>query len=145
MNKKKPGRPAKVKPIELTPLKDEIVIDLTQEATNEQELPSQGLGDTIKKITNIFKMPQCDACKKRQQDYNKLFPYYKASREFTQEEVDRIKEITSKMQLTNDEVHFLFNLYNTIFDKNAPIKFCNGCPGLVMKVIQKLNELIPEK
>jgi hypothetical protein len=37
--------------------------------------PSKGLGDTIKKVTDALKIPQCGACKKRQQKLNRLFPY----------------------------------------------------------------------
>lgn len=36
---------------------------------------SRGLGDTIKKMTEKFKIPQCKSCKKRQEKLNKLFPY----------------------------------------------------------------------
>ncbi len=36
---------------------------------------SQGLGDTIKKVTDALKIPQCGACKRRQQKLNRLFPY----------------------------------------------------------------------
>ncbi len=36
---------------------------------------SKGLGDTIKKITEALKIPQCGACKRRQQKLNRLFPY----------------------------------------------------------------------
>ena len=49
---------------------------------NNPELPkidsnnqSKGLGDTIKKITNALNIPQCGACKQRQQKLNRLFPY----------------------------------------------------------------------
>lgn len=36
---------------------------------------SKGLGDTVKKVTNAFKIPQCPACKRRQEKLNRLFPY----------------------------------------------------------------------
>jgi len=38
---------------------------------------SQGLGDSIKKLTNAFGIKQCDGCKKRQTWLNKIFPYKK--------------------------------------------------------------------
>lgn len=38
---------------------------------------SKGLGDSIKKITEALKIPQCGACKRRQQKLNRLFPYQK--------------------------------------------------------------------
>ncbi len=36
---------------------------------------SEGLGDTVKKITNAVGIKQCGACKRRQQKLNRLFPY----------------------------------------------------------------------
>lgn len=36
---------------------------------------SKGLGDSIKKVTDKLKIPQCPACKRRQQKLNRLFPY----------------------------------------------------------------------
>jgi hypothetical protein len=37
--------------------------------------PSKGLGDSIKKVTDALKIPQCGACKRRQEKLNRLFPY----------------------------------------------------------------------
>lgn len=36
---------------------------------------SQGLGDTVKKVTQKLGIKQCGGCKKRQATLNKLFPY----------------------------------------------------------------------
>jgi hypothetical protein len=36
---------------------------------------SKGFGDTIKKVTDALQIPQCGACKQRQQKLNRLFPY----------------------------------------------------------------------
>jgi len=44
--------------------------------TNEEpKQTSKGLGDSIKKVTGMLKIPQCDACKRRQEKLNRLFPY----------------------------------------------------------------------
>lgn len=37
--------------------------------------PSQGLGDSIKKVTDALGIKQCGGCKKRQEKLNRLFPY----------------------------------------------------------------------
>ena len=43
---------------------------------SDKEKPkSEGLGDTVKKITNAMGIKQCEPCKKRQQRLNKMFPY----------------------------------------------------------------------
>lgn len=36
---------------------------------------SQGLGDSIKKVTGALGIKQCGSCKKRQATLNRLFPY----------------------------------------------------------------------
>ena len=36
---------------------------------------SEGLGDTVKKITDKMGIKQCGGCKKRQKKLNRLFPY----------------------------------------------------------------------
>lgn len=52
-------------------------------ATREEKLkkdqtkpdPSEGLGDSIKKVTDALGIKQCGGCKKRQEKLNRLFPY----------------------------------------------------------------------
>lgn len=41
----------------------------------KEKQTSKGLGDSIKKFTEALKIPQCSACKKRQEKLNRLFPY----------------------------------------------------------------------
>lgn len=41
----------------------------------EEKPKSEGLGDTVKKVTNALGIKQCEPCKKRQQRLNKMFPY----------------------------------------------------------------------
>ena len=36
---------------------------------------SKGLGDTIKKFTDMMNVKQCGGCKKRQEELNSIFPY----------------------------------------------------------------------
>ena len=38
-------------------------------------MKSKGLGDTIKKLTDLAGMKQCGSCKKRQEKLNNIFPY----------------------------------------------------------------------
>ncbi len=48
---------------------------LKNELQTEKAKKSRGLGDTIKKVTNVLGIKQCGACKKRQAALNKMFPY----------------------------------------------------------------------
>lgn len=40
-----------------------------------EQKKSKGLGDTIKKVTDFLRIPQCGGCKDRQKKLNQLFPY----------------------------------------------------------------------
>lgn len=42
---------------------------------NSPDAPSQGLGDTIAKITTALGIEPCGGCKDRQETLNRLFPY----------------------------------------------------------------------
>ena len=44
-------------------------------SNNSNNQPSKGLGDSIKKVTQALRIRQCDACKRRQEKLNRLFPY----------------------------------------------------------------------
>lgn len=51
---------------------------------SEEQKPkeeSKGLGDSIKKVTEALRIPQCGACKRRQEKLNRLFPYKNASKD----------------------------------------------------------------
>jgi hypothetical protein len=41
----------------------------------DKDKKSEGLGDTVKKITSAMGIKQCGPCKRRQQKLNRLFPY----------------------------------------------------------------------
>lgn len=42
---------------------------------SESTEKSKGLGDTIKKVTDALRIPQCERCRRRQEKLNRLFPY----------------------------------------------------------------------
>lgn len=48
---------------------------LRNDLQTEKAKKSRGLGDTIKKVTNVLGIKQCGACKRRQAALNKMFPY----------------------------------------------------------------------
>lgn len=117
-------------------------IDLTQPGeSTEQKLTSAGLGDTIASITKAIGIEPCEGCKSRQERYNKLFPWLKLSRDYTQDEVDFIRSISSRQTMKNDEVNRLFDLYNSVFPSRNPVKRCN-CPGMIIKMIQRLESFL---
>jgi hypothetical protein len=126
------GRKKKVEPI--------ILEGLTEETT-DQKLESSGLGDVISNITQALGIEECEPCSRRKAALNRLFPWLKASREVTEEELEFIKKITTTNTLQNDDVNNLFRLYNDIF--SSKLQRCN-CPGLLAKMIQRLGVLVVE-
>lgn len=119
----------------------EITLEGLTEETTEQKLESSGLGDMIASITTAIGIEPCAACERRKEALNKAFPWLKASRDVTEEEIEFIKKITSTHTLNNDDVNNLFRLYNDIF--SSKLSRCN-CSGLISKMIQRLGVLIVE-
>ena len=52
-------------------------LEIKEHQEEMKKIFSRGLGDTIKKATDFFGIPQCGGCKKRQEMLNKKFPYKK--------------------------------------------------------------------
>ena len=118
-------------------------VDLTQAGEPEQELPSAGLGDTIKTITSALGIKQCEGCKNRQKEYNKIFPWLKLSRPLTDAEIDWVLDVSKRGKMDNAEVNRIFQLYNELFPSKRPIQRCN-CPGTIVKLIERIKTFIEE-
>ena len=117
-----------------------ILEDMVEETTN-QKLETSGLGDLLANITSAIGIEPCEKCEQRKKALNKAFPWLKASREITDEEVDFIKYVSSTNTLQSDDVDTLFRLYNDVF--SSKLIRC-ACSGLVSKMIQRLGVLVVE-
>lgn len=117
----------------------EITLEGLTEETTDQTLDKAGLGDLVSSITQTLGIPECEPCARRKEALNKMFPWLKASREITDEEIEFIKRITTSHTLQNDDVNYLFRLYNEVF--SSKLSRCN-CPGLVAKMVQRLGVLL---
>lgn len=106
---------------------------------SNQDLGIGGIGDLIAKVTDSLGIEKCEKCEQRQIKFNKLMPWLKVSRNLTDDEKDFIKHIQQKAIIQSDDVNRLFVLYNEIY--YAKNKRCS-CPGLIGKMIQRLNELL---
>lgn len=58
-------------------LKRELVTKGLELQKLQPDNKSEGLGDTIKKVTDKLGIKQCGGCKRRQEKLNRLFPYKK--------------------------------------------------------------------
>jgi hypothetical protein len=112
---------------------------IKKEETPEQDLGIGGLGDLIAKVTDTLNITKCQKCEERQSRLNRLFPWLKASRDVTQEERDLMARINAKPSIENDDVNALFKLYNELF--SSKLSRC-ACPGLIGKMIQRINVFI---
>lgn len=127
------------KPIEET-------LDLTAPAPatqDEQTLPSAGLGDTIKSITNALGIPTCGKCEERRKRLNKVFPWLQAKEmeQLQGEDLELMIRVLGKPNaVVNDDVDYLFKLYNQKYAPKHPIKRCS-CPGLLRLVVERLTLL----
>lgn len=116
-----------------------IVLDEVNEvndASLEQELPSAGLGDSIAKLTTALGILPCQGCNKRKALLNKVFPWLKQKRDFTEEEILFLQELGTRTTMTSEESKELFRIYNEV--TGSRVQQCL-CPGTVKQLIQRLN------
>jgi hypothetical protein len=125
--------------------KEEPIVDLTAPASpDEQTLPSAGLGDTIKSITNALGIETCTKCEERRKNLNKMFPWLRAKEmePLAGEDLELMIRVRKTPQaVENDDVDALFKLYNKIYSPQRPIKRCQ-CPGLLRTVVERLELLM---
>jgi hypothetical protein len=107
-----------------------------------QKLETSGLGDVVKSVTDLFGIPQCDECKHRQEEMNRLFPWLKAARPLELGEVEFMKRVTASKMMLSPDVDELFRLYNDIFPSRNKVARCN-CPGLVSKMVERIMTFVP--
>jgi len=55
--------------------KDKWAENLMRSKKEQASEPSEGLGDTVKKITNAMGIKPCDECEERRKSLNKKFPF----------------------------------------------------------------------
>lgn len=116
----------------------EIKLEGPIEESN-QKLETSGLGDVISNITSALGIEECEPCARRKAALNKAFPWLNPTRQATQDDIDFMNKINSSSIIQSDDVNKLFNLYNELF--NSKLSRCN-CPGLLQKMISRLNTYI---
>jgi len=121
--------------------KRKIKLENLVEEQSTQSLPLSGIGDIIASVTTALGIEKCDGCESRQRALNNLFPFLHLSRPYTNDEIDFIIKITSTNTLQNDDVNYLFALYNSVFPSRNILKRCN-CPGLISTMITRLDAFI---
>jgi len=99
-----------------------------------------GLGDMIAKLTNILGIQPCNACNKRKDWLNQVFPRMVAI-EMTEEELDRYGKLKNARVLTNADALFIETLYFKSFSIPKTKGLCRSCPAIWRDVMQKLDKI----
>jgi hypothetical protein len=104
----------------------------------------EGLGDVVKSITSALGIPQCEACRKRQIQLNRLFPFSKTKKiaPLTDRELLILDTMNKTRTLQQEHKVEFFDAYNKRFIGNKAnyITVCN-CPGVVSKLKESLDLL----
>jgi hypothetical protein len=118
-------------------------IDLTAEAaSDEPQLESSGLGDTIKKITNKLGLKTCEPCNERKKTLNRWFPYLNINNVelLNDEEQELLDKVLSHPIVSRENANKIFDLYNNRFNHKKKLKYCT-CPGVFRTLLERLQLL----
>ena len=119
--------------------------------TEEPEDRSEGLGDTIEKITKatgIKKVVEffnegkpCAACEERKQKWNSMFRY-KKPKELTEEEFYTLYDffMQDKNSITDSEQRHLLVIYNRVFSAKKTFSRCKPCVRGMIQQLEKIYE-----
>jgi len=115
-------------------------IDTTKEG--KSTLPSFGIGDTIKKITNALGIETCEPCDQRRKEWNKRYPYlnYESMDKLSDYEEDILEKSKSTDVVPYEVAKAVFDMYNKHFKPRPYLEFCQ-CPGTFLVIRERLSLL----
>lgn len=101
----------------------------------EASTSSQGLGDVIAKVTSAIGITQCEPCKQRQKNLNRIFPFTKEANEIFEDDVLFVKELNETKYIKQDNRKRFEQLVRDTFE----VRFtpCN-CPAKYKEWLEKL-------
>jgi hypothetical protein len=106
----------------------------------------QGAGDVVATITKLAGIQPCEACQKRREKWNKLFPLRvrKNIREMTGEELSewRAFQQVRTLRLTAGQRIYICRIYSEVFSVPyyEPCATCDPSPYLAM--IEKMDAVV---
>lgn len=90
------------------------------------EKKSEGVGDTIAKITDTLGIKKCKGCEQRQKKLNKIFPYKK---DISQEDIQEINAIEKRIEETKklsvEDSRFILKILKN--NLGMSVKPCYNC------------------
>jgi len=140
-NQKKPTSKAaasKSKPVEDIPVEGAELLKISDLKEESASSVSEGLGDTVAKITGALGIKSCNACIKRKEILNRMFKYLELSRDVTEEEGLFIQRLNLRPGYIADaDIRPLFALYNSLYRKNLTPCRCGGVVNQIIGIINK--------
>ena len=104
----------------------------------------KGVGDVVAKVTSFIGIVPCEACKKRQEQWNNIFPIKLKPRELTEEELQSYKDFQKvrTLRLTNEQRKYLCKIYSDVFRVSyyEPCVNCDASPYL--RMIERMDKII---
>lgn len=106
----------------------------------------RGAGDLVAKMTKFVGIQPCEACKRRQEKWNQMFPIRvrKNIREMTPEEIKAWKDFQAirTLRLDNEQRKFVCRIYADVFQVPyyEPCPTCGAEPYL--KMIERMDIII---
>lgn len=103
----------------------------------------KGLGDVVESITQAIGIQPCEACKKRKEKWNLLFPVKLKPRELTEEELKQYNDFKKvrTLRLNNEQRVWLCKIYSDVFQVPyyEPCVNCSAEP--YMKMIERMDKI----
>lgn len=108
-----------------------------------------GLGDVVKVVTDTLGIEQCNDCKQRQTELNRLFPF-KRVKPMTEAHKEELKDFfgdngkgtkvinDKQVTFTKDEIAMLNRIYSETFRIENT---CDTCSGVIIAIVKDLNKL----
>jgi hypothetical protein len=112
-------------------------IDISHETINET---ITGVGDLIKKATQLVGIEPCEKCEERRKSFNRALNFQNMDLSFINDKAKELMvEINAHYIIKSKNVDKLFKLYNGVFKTKH--QRCN-CPALLKTMVSKLNSVI---
>lgn len=106
----------------------------------------EGLGDVVANITKFVGIEPCEACQRRREKWNKMFPIRekRSMREMTEEEIKAWREFQKvrTLKLSNEQRKFVCKIYSDVFGVPyyEPCLTCDPSPYL--RMIEKMDLIL---
>lgn len=106
----------------------------------------RGAGDVVAAVTKFVGIQPCEACKRRQEKWNKMFPNRLKNkvREMTEQEIADWKAFQNvrTLRLSKEQAVFICRLYADVFQVPY-FEPCSSCdPSPYLRMIERMDQVV---